>query len=136
MLPVLLVEDNSTDVFVIRRVLQECGLDRLLRVARDGQEAVHYLDSLARDTSLPGPSLVLLDLNIPKFSGIEVLRQLRAGRCCRTPVIIVTSSVSESDRLSAENLGAEAYFQKPNDLEAYMGLVQVIKRILAPYFEG
>lgn len=127
---VLLVEDNSTDVFVIKRVLQECGLGKNVRVASDGQEAVLYLQKLCEDPSSPRPSLVLLDLNVPKISGIEVLRKLRDGKLRPTPVIIVTSSVSEGDRSAAESLGAEAYFQKPHDLAEYMKLADVIKRIL------
>jgi CheY-like chemotaxis protein len=129
---VLLVEDNPTDVFVIMRVLQECGLDGHVRVASDGQEALAYLQNLAEDGSSVSPALVLLDLNVPKVPGIDVLRQVRAGpRSRHTPVIVVTSSVSEGDRTAAESLGAEAYFQKPNDLGAYMELAHVIKRILA-----
>jgi CheY-like chemotaxis protein len=128
-----LVEDNRTDVFVIKRVLEECGLQGQVRVASDGQEAVRYLQGLAEDTTSPSPDLVLLDLNVPKIPGIEVLRHLRAGRCRHTPVIIVTSSVSEEDRKATEKLGAAAYFQKPNDLGAYMKLAYVIKRILAQH---
>ncbi len=127
----LIVEDNGTDVFVIKRVLQECGLDQDVRVATDGQQALLYLRSLAEDPAAPTPALVLLDLNVPKVSGIEVLRELRAGRWRRTPVIVVTSSVSERDRRAAQALGAEAYFQKPDDLTAYMELADVIKDILA-----
>ena len=124
------MEDNSTDVFVIKRVLQECGLEKHVRVASDGQQAVQYLQGLSEDPACPQPFLVLLDLNVPKISGIEVLRKLRAGRCRRTPVIIVTSSVSEWDRAAAESLDAQAYFQKPHDLTEYMKLGGVIKRIL------
>jgi CheY-like chemotaxis protein len=127
---VLLVEDNSTDVFVINRVLEECGLGKYVRVASDGQEAVLYLQKLCEDPSCPEPVLVLLDLNVPKISGIEILRELRGGRLRPTPVIIVTSSVSEGDRSAAESLGAEAYFQKPHDLAEYMKLAGVIKGIL------
>ena len=128
---VLVVEDNGTDVFVIKRVLQECGLDRHVHVATDGQQALFYLENLSEDPLSPAPALVLLDLNLPKVSGIQVLRQLRAGRWRQIPVIIVTSSVSEGDRRAAQALGAEAYFQKPDDLGAYMELADVIKRILA-----
>jgi CheY-like chemotaxis protein len=127
----LLVEDNGTDVYVIRLVLRECGLDRDVRVASDGQEAIAYLRNLAEDASSPCPTLVLLDLNMPKIGGIEVLRHLRSGtRGRRTPVVIVTSSLSEKDRRAVEILGVQAYFHKPNDLTAYMQLTQVIKRIL------
>lgn len=126
-----MVEDNGTDVFVIKRVLHECGLDHNVHVATDGQQALLYLRSLSDDPSPPTPALVLLDLNVPKVSGIEVLRQLRAGRWSEIPVIIVTSSVSEGDRRAVQALGAEAYFQKPDDLAAYMELADVINRILA-----
>jgi CheY-like chemotaxis protein len=125
------VEDNGTDVFVIRQVLQKCGFKGHVRVASDGQEALQYLLDLARDAGSTWPALVLLDLNIPKVSGLEVLRQLRAGKRSRsTPVIVVTSSLSDSDRLAVERLGAQAYFQKPNDLAVYMELAEVIKHIL------
>lgn len=125
------MEDNGADVFVIRRVLQECGLDEHVHVASDGQEALLYLRNLARDLSSPGLALVLLDLNVPKINGIDLLRQVRASpRSNSTPVIIITSSVSQEDRRAAESLGADAYFPKPNDLSAYMELAEVIKRIL------
>ncbi|HUB78824.1 MAG TPA: response regulator [Bryobacteraceae bacterium] len=127
--PVLLVEDNGTDVLVIRQVLQQCGLAGDLRVASDGQDALRYLQDL-ESTSAAGPELILLDLNVPRIPGIDVLRRLRAGRWRSTPVIIVTSSHSPEDRMAAEKLGAEAYFQKPNDLEAYLQLAEVIKRIV------
>jgi CheY-like chemotaxis protein len=128
---VLLVEDNSTDVFVIREVIDRCELDLNLRVATDGQDAVHYFQDLARAEKPACPALVLLDLNIPKVAGVEVLRHLRgATPCSRTPVIVVTSSRAEADRLAVERLGVEAYFQKPTSLAAYMQLGHLIKQLL------
>ena len=100
-------------------------------MVRDGQEALQYLESLNGEEGTPKPALILLDLNVPKIPGIEILRHLRNGPWRKTPVIIVTSSISEGDRSAAANLGAEAYFQKPNDLAAYMELSHVIKRILS-----
>jgi chemotaxis family two-component system response regulator Rcp1 len=127
----LLVEDNEMDVFVIREVLDQCGLDVRLRVARDGQEALQYLQDLNEDVKSACPVLVLLDLNLPKVSGIEVLTQLRsATRYDRTLVIVISSSNSESDREAAQRLRADAYFRKPADLAAYMELAQVIKHLL------
>ena len=125
-----MVEDDRTDAFVIKQVLQVCGLANNVRLARDGQEALQYLQSLGGDEAAPKPALILLDLNVPKIPGIEILRHLRNGPWRSTPVVIVTSSISERDRTAAETLGAEAYFQKPNDLAAYMELSHVIKRIL------
>ncbi len=114
-------------MFVIKQVLRGCGLDHHVHVASDGQEALRYLEQVADDAA---PALVLLDLNIPKIPGIDVLRRLRAESKYQPPVIIVTSSASDADRIAAQNSGAQAYFQKPNDLAAYMELADVIKRIL------
>jgi len=128
---VLLVEDNPTDAFVIKEVLEGCGLNLRLRVAVNGQDALQYLQDVAGNENSPCPALVLLDLNLPRIGGIEVLRELRRGsRCNRTPVIIVTSSAAEADRIAAQRLSVEAYFQKPRDLTAYMELAQVIKSVL------
>jgi CheY-like chemotaxis protein len=131
-LSVLLVEDNPTDVFVIKSVLEACGLDLDLRIASDGQDALQYFEDMARNSDCQRPALVLLDLNLPKVPGIEVLRHLRKeSACAHLPVIVVTSSASESDRQAAASLGAEAYFQKSADLTTYLELAQVIRRVLA-----
>jgi CheY-like chemotaxis protein len=128
---VLLVEDNPTDVFVIKEVLDLCGPNLDVRLVTEGQAAMLYLQELARDEKAPCPALVLLDLNLPKVTGIEVLRALRSSsRCSRIPVIVVTSSSAEPDRVAAQQLGAEGYFQKPTELTAYMELAELIKRVL------
>lgn len=90
-----------------------------------------YVEELTRDENALCPALVLLDLNLPKVTGIEVLRALRSSsRCSRIPVIVVTSSAAETDRYAAQQLGAEGYFQKPTELTAYMELAELIKRVL------
>jgi CheY-like chemotaxis protein len=127
---VLLVEDNPTDLYVIRLVLERCELDLELRVARDGEDALHYLEDIGRQ-KCACPALVLLDLNVPKIGGIEVLRRLRhASPCNRIPVIVVTSSGEPADRAETHKLGADAFFQKPADLAAYMQLVPLVKSVL------
>jgi len=128
---VLLVEDNPTDVFVITEVLERCGLNLQLRVASNGQDALVYLQNLARDPDTRGPSLVLLDLNMPKVTGLELLRELRQSpRFSNTPVVVVTSSTAESDRAAVRALGAQGYFEKPQDLRCYLELEKLVKRIL------
>ena len=130
-LSVLLVEDNPTDVYVIKRILDETRLNLHVQIAQDGQEALQYFDNLARDESSPCPAVVLLDLNIPKVGGFDVLRKIRSTlRCVQTPVIIVTSSNAQEDRITAEQLKADAYFRKPADLRAYMELGRLVRRIL------
>jgi len=133
---VLLVEDNPTDIFVIKEALEASGLKLDLRIARDGQDALGYLQRTGT-VEVPCPALILLDLNVPKVAGIEVLRKLRTdSRCRRTPVIVVTSSTAETDRTAVERLGAEAYFQKPRNLAAYMELAPLIRKVLQPSAEG
>ena len=127
----LLVEDNELDVFLIRDVIDRCNLNVQLGVVNDGESATDYLHSIAGDNATPCPDLILLDLNIPKISGMEVLTLLRAGmRCTHTPVIVVSSSDAPSDREAAQRLGVAAYFRKPTDLTAYLQLCDVIKRVL------
>lgn len=129
----LLVEDNPTDVFVIKEAIERCGLNLSLHVVSNGQEALLYLQDLAVSEKPSCPALVLLDLNLPKIGGIEVLRHIRSSSPCRrTPVIVVTSSTAETDRAAVRRLGAEVYFQKPTSLSAYMELTEVVKRVLSP----
>jgi len=128
---ILLVEDNPTDVYVIKRILDESRLDVRVEIARDGQEALRYFDNLGGDESRPCPAVVLLDLNIPKVGGFEVLRKIRSlPRCVQTPVIIVTSSNAQDDRITAQQLKADAYFEKPSDLRTYMKLGRLVGELL------
>ena len=127
---VLLVEDNPTDAFVIQGVVASYNPNLAIHVARDGHDALAYLEKVA-DEEGARPVLVLLDLNLPKVRGIEVLRQLRGGERYRgVPVIVITSSSEDADRKEAQRLGADDYFQKPADLAAYMALAEVIRRTM------
>jgi two-component system, chemotaxis family, response regulator Rcp1 len=125
------VEDNSTDLFVIRQVLLGCGSNFHVEVARNGQDALSHLEDLARPGPASAPALVLLDLNVPKITGIELLQFIRANAYFgELPVIIVTSSNAESDRTAAERLGANGYFHKPADLDAYQELAGLVKNVI------
>ena len=122
---------------MIKEVLRECAYDFNLRVARDGQDALQYLRELDRDPASKCPALVLLDLNLPKVPGIEVLRELRRTSHCKyVPVIVVTSSTAEADRAAVQHLGTEAYFEKPANLAAYMKLAHVIDGVLRAREKG
>ena len=116
---------------MIRKALAKCTFSSNLQVVRNGEDAVAHIRRLAGDPSEPCPALLLLDLNIPRIPGVEVLRELRsATRCSRTSVIVVSSSDSKSDREAVHRLGANAYFRKPSDLGAYLDLSRVVQNVL------
>lgn len=117
---ILLVEDNSDDVLLARRALKKAELPVALQVASDGDEAVGCLGA-GRPAHL---SLILLDLKLPKRSGLEVLRWIRAqGELASTPVVVLTSSSEHEDIQKAYALGANSYLQKP---VAFHGLVELL----------
>jgi CheY-like chemotaxis protein len=120
---VLLVEDNSADVMVVQEILNQQSVRFEVLVASDGQEAIQCLRELDQDEALPGFDIALIDLNLPKHTGHEVLAALRkTKRSGQIPVIIVTSSSSQNDVNRARQLGASEYFEKLPDLDAYSAL--------------
>ena len=128
---VLLVEDNAADVMVVQEILREQSLRFEITVAPDGQEAIRLLQALDDDGSLPAFDIALVDLNLPKHTGHEVLAEVRkTRRSGRMPVIIVTSSRSASDVKRARELGATEYFEKVADLDAYSALGALVIRTL------
>ena len=129
---ILLAEDNDGDVFLVRRALEKQGLSCELAVARNGEEALRLLDSAEVGSPVDAPQLILLDLNLPRVDGGEILAHLRKTEAfSQTPVIVLTSSDSPRDRDLAMSLGANAYFRKPTDLRSFMQLGEVIENALA-----
>jgi CheY-like chemotaxis protein len=128
----LVVEDDPNDVLFVRRGLAKAGVEGSVREARDGEEAVAYLEGKGdfRDRSKhPLPSLVLLDLKLPKKSGLEVLEWLRGRPDLRTiPVVVLTSSRESRDMARARDLGVAAYHVKPVEFGEFMGVVESIGR--------
>lgn len=119
---ILLVEDNPDDEALAVRALKHCNIATDLVVARDGAEALDYLLSTGMYSGQDrlDPQVILLDLNLPKLDGLAVLRRLRADeRTRRIPVVILTSSNEEQDRLSSYDLGANSYVRKPVDFEEF-----------------
>src|SRR5437899_5382911 len=109
---ILLVEDTEPDVFLVREALRQAGLNFELKVFDDGEKAVDFIDALDRDNGQVCPHLVLLDLNLPKRTGEQVLERMRKSpRCGDLPVIIVTSSDSPKDKAQTARLGATEYFR-------------------------
>jgi CheY-like chemotaxis protein len=127
---ILLAEDNPGDVLLLREALSNSALICELMVADDGQKAIALLQAVAADrTRLP--DLVILDVNLPKHNGAEVLACVRADPAfAAVPVLMLTSSASPADQATASRLGANLYIQKPSDLDAFLSLGKVISTIL------
>jgi DNA-binding response OmpR family regulator len=120
---ILLVEDNPDDELLAMRALKMNNIINEVRVAHDGAEAVHYLESLT-DKDIP-PELILLDLQLPKISGLEVLKAIRANpRTQLLPVVILTSSDEEKDLINSYKLGANSYIRKPIDFSQFVEAVR------------
>jgi CheY-like chemotaxis protein len=115
--PVLLVEDDDNDVLLLQRAFRNAGITAPMQVARDGEEAVEYLSRLlgdARALRNDAPSLVIMDLKLPRKSGMEVLAWVRQQPGLRRlPVVILTSSDEQCDVQCAYDLGANSYLVKP-----------------------
>jgi CheY-like chemotaxis protein len=127
---ILLVEDNPSDVRLTKRALEQSHITNPLVVAEDGREALDYLFGLGahegRDVS-DLPRLVLLDLNLPRLNGLEVLRELRANeRTRRLPVVILTSSQEQQDIMAGYDLGANSYVRKPVDFAQFAESVRTL----------
>ena len=124
----LLVEDNADDEELILRALRKSDLNPRVVVAHDGLAALDYLhDAGPLEVDPDSPSFVLLDLNLPKLSGLEVLRRIRADeRTRRLPVVILTSSREERDISSSYELGASSYVRKPISSERFADVIRQV----------
>ena len=125
---ILLVEDNADDEALTLRALNKSKIANKIVVVRDGAEAIDYLfcrGAYADRNPLDLPQVILLDLKLPKMDGLEVLRRVRANDNTRLlPVVILTSSKEEQDRLNGYSLGANSYVQKPVDFDQFIGAVR------------
>ncbi len=102
-----------------------------IHLAKDGEQAVHFLDEAESSADAPCPALVVLDINLPKVQGGEVLRHLRElSRCESTKVLVVSTSDSARDRNKMMKLGANGYFRKPSQYDEFMKLSDVVKTLL------
>ena len=129
---ILLIEDNAGDVFLVRRALEKWGLEADLTIVRDGEEALRFLDRAEKGSIPQLPELVLLDLNLPRVTGAQLLSHMRHSHAfAETPVIVITSSDSPADRDNALSLGANQYFHKPTDLDSFMQFGRVVEEVLA-----
>ena len=124
---ILLVEDNPGDVRLAKEGLKECKLLNNLSVAGDGVEAMAYLRKEGKYASAAKPDIILLDLNLPRKDGREVLAEIKTDeRLKHIPVVILTTSQAEEDVLRSYGLHANCYIAKPVDLEQFVKIVQSI----------
>ena len=120
---ILLVEDNADDEQLTLRAMRQSDVPNIIRVARDGAEAIEALFGTGAGVHLP--DLVLLDLKLPKVSGLEVLQRIRSEEATRTlPIVILTSSDEERDIVESYNLGANSYIRKPVDFDEFIDAVR------------
>lgn len=125
---ILLVEDNPGDVRLTIEALKEAKLVNRLNVVADGVEALEFLRRQGRFAQAPAPDLVLLDLNLPRKDGREVLEEIKNDATLRTiPVVVLTTSRAEEDVLRAYNLHANCYITKPVDFGQFMHVIKSIE---------
>ena len=124
---ILLVEDNPGDVRLTKEALKEGKVFSNLHTVKDGVEAMEFLRRQGKYSSVPRPDIILLDLNLPKKDGREVLQEIKSDeQLKRIPVVVLTTSKAEEDVLRTYNLHANCYVTKPVDLEKFMVVVKSI----------
>jgi chemotaxis family two-component system response regulator Rcp1 len=125
---VLLVEDNEADIRLTREVLSDGRLMNRLNVARDGEEAMAFLRKQSPYEDAARPDLILLDLNLPRKDGREVLAEIKGDpELMRIPVVILTTSRAEADIVQTYGLHANCYIVKPVDLGQFIGVIRSIE---------
>lgn len=125
---ILLVEDNPGDVRLTQEAVREARIRNTLNVVNDGEQAIAYVRRQGEYADRPRPDLILLDLNLPRKDGREVLQDLKSDPDLhRIPVVVLTSSAAEQDILRTYDLYANAYVTKPVDLEQFMRVVSSIQ---------
>jgi two-component system, chemotaxis family, response regulator Rcp1 len=120
---ILVAEDNPADVYLLREAFNVAGEEIEILVVSDGEQALEYVQRQGRFGNAVVPDLVVLDLNLPKSDGGDVLRCIRETPAyADVPVVVLTSSDSPRDRKTAESLGANCFITKPSDLDAFLAL--------------
>jgi CheY-like chemotaxis protein len=132
MLQILLAEDNQGDVLLVQQALEEHHIPHELHVVADGEEALRFVAHMGKTGEAPCPDVLLLDLNLPKTDGPQVLNEFRRHpECAHVPVIVVTSSDLPKDRAHIDALGVSCYFRKPTDLDAFLQLGAIVRKVVA-----
>ncbi len=134
---ILIAEDNAADIYLIQEALRMPRFSHRLEIADNGEEMLKMIARIEEDPAQICPDLFLLDLNLPRRSGDEVLAYIRqSSRCGRVPVIVITSSDSPRDRNRTRELGASYYFRKPADLEKFLAIGGIVRQILEQHADA
>jgi len=129
---VLLIEDNEGDILLTRKAIGMCNLDTEIHVAKNGREGLEFLYKVKDNADMPTPDLVLLDLNMPELNGIEVLKEVKKSvELKKIPVIVLTTSTSDTDIIQSYNLNANSYISKPID---FFRFGEAISKLLNYWF--
>lgn len=124
---ILLVEDNPGDVRLTKEALKDAKVLNEIYVARDGVEAIEFLQRKGKFSNMPLPDLILLDLNLPKKDGKEVLAEIKEDAILKhIPVVVLTTSKTDEDIIKTYNLHANAYITKPVDLNRFAEIIHVL----------
>jgi CheY-like chemotaxis protein len=124
---ILLVEDDPGDELITREAFEHNKLQNRLHVAHDGEEGLNYLYKRGEFADAPRPDLILLDLNLPKYDGRQLLEKVKSDPdLARIPIVVLTTSAAEEDILKSYKLHANAYVTKPVDLDQFMKAVRQI----------
>ena len=124
---ILLVEDNEGDVRLTREALKEGRIRNRLSVVPDGEQALAFLRREGVHADAPRPDLILLDLNLPKYDGRQLLEQIKSDAdLCHIPIVVLTTSSAEEDILRSYKLHANAYVTKPVDLDQFIAAIRQI----------
>jgi len=127
-----IAEDNPADVYLIEEALRREGFAYSLQIADNGEDMLNKIAALDQNPSDGAPDLFMIDLNLPRRSGADILARIRRSSACgKVPVIIITSSDSPEDRSRARELGASYYFRKPPDLDRFLTIGGIVGRFLA-----
>lgn len=133
----LLAEDNHADALLIEEAIEAQELPIELHRVSDGQKAFDFIKRAEEDPNAPCPELLLLDLNLPKRSGREVLERVRGSQKCQNiPVLVITSSDSPKERAETAQLGISGYFRKQPSYQEFLKVGTVLKEILRQHFSG
>jgi len=129
--PILIAEDNRADLILVQEALEKHGVNCRLFVAVDGEKAMQFLDQID-ERAIPCPELIILDLNLPKNSGYEVLARIRSrGLCMHTRVVILSSAPGQRGEKETAELRVSRYIQKPSRFDEYMQIGAELKSVLA-----